>query len=57
MTILDDRGHFCVGVLVASRYVLTAGHCLMGDGDTDFQVSQSPTYDDVIMTSPPLSCR
>ena len=44
---MDDDGRFCGGALVASKYVLTAGHCMTHSTDKNFKVRSylSSIYD------------
>ena len=38
VSLMDRDGHFCGGALIASKYVLTAGHCMIHSTDNNFQV-------------------
>lgn len=34
----EKGGTFCTGFLIAPRYIATAGHCLVGEGDNNLRV-------------------
>ena len=51
VALLDSSGQFCGGTLVASKYVISAAHCMFLDekGETPYTTSQLKVGGDIIL--------